>query len=77
MRVINDYGLVRIVSDGDPLVNSFDIKVEVNHDGKWDLYHGSNSFTDDYTYTNAREAATRAIKPVTAAKASQLPGVKV
>jgi hypothetical protein len=77
MRVINDYGLVRIVSDGDPLKDLFDIKVEVNKDEEWYLYHGFNSFTDDYAYTNAREAASRAIKLVAAARASQLPGVKV
>ena len=77
MRVIHDYGLVRVVRDGDPLVNSFDIKVEVNRDGEWYLYHGFNSFSDDYAYTNACEAASRAIKLVAAARASQLPGVKV
>lgn len=78
MYIIHDYGLVRIVSDGDPFVNSYDIKVEVKKEsGEWYLYHGFNSLSDDYAHMNAREAAARAIKLVAARAASQLPGVKV
>jgi hypothetical protein len=75
MRVMHDYGLVRIVRDGDPFVTSFDIKVQVKENDQWVLYHGFNTLSDDYAYTNAREAAGRAIKSIAAAKASELPGV--
>ena len=66
MRVVNDFGLVRIVHDGSPFDVSHDIKVEWMKDGKWELYHGFNSLSDDYAHTNAREAAGRAIKKISA-----------
>ena len=66
MRVISDYGLVRVISLGDPFANTYDIRVE-NYDsdaGIWRLWRGFNSLSDDYAYTNAFEAAGRAIKEV-------------
>ena len=62
MRVIHDYGLVRVISLGDPFKHSRDIQVQCQRDGEWHLYQGFNSLSDDYAYTNAREAAGRAIK---------------
>ena len=66
MRIIHDYGLVRVVSLGDPFANTYDIRVE-NYDSDaaiWRLWHGFNSLSDDYAYTNPFEAAGRAIKEV-------------
>ena len=66
MRIISDYGLVRVVSLGDPFANTYDIRVE-NYDsdaGIWRLWRGFNSLSDDYAYTNAFEAAGRARKDV-------------
>ena len=62
MRIINDYGLVRVISLGDPFHNVYDIQVQVKDKDSWELYHGFNSLSDDYAYTNAREAAGRAIR---------------
>ena len=64
MRIIHDYGLVRVVSVGDPFNTAYDIRVE-NYDRDadiWRLWHGFNSLSDDYAYTNAFEAAGRAIR---------------
>jgi hypothetical protein len=66
MRVISDYGLVRVISLGDPFANTYDVRVE-NYDsdaGIWRLWRGFNSLSDDYAYTNAFEAAGRAIREV-------------
>lgn len=62
MRIAHDFGLVRIVHEGDPFNTAYDIRVEWLQDGAWELYHGFNSLSDDYAHTNAREAAGRAIK---------------
>lgn len=70
MYVMHDYGLVRIVRDGDPFVKSYDIRVEVKENDAWKLYHGFNTLSDDYAYTNAREAAGRAIAEIAKDKAS-------
>jgi hypothetical protein len=67
MRIINDYGLVRVISLGDPFHNVYDIQVQVKDKDSWELYHGFNSLSDDYAYTNAREAAGRAIRERAAA----------
>ena len=66
MRIIHDYGLVRVVSVGDPYNVTYNIRVEIydNDADIWRLWHGFNSLSDDYAYTNAREAAGRAIKEV-------------
>lgn len=66
MRIIHDYGLVRVVSVGDPFNTAYDIRVE-NYDRDadiWRLWRGFNSLSDDYAYTNAFEAAGRAIQEV-------------
>ena len=62
MRVIHDYGLVRVVSLGDPFNLTYDIEVQCQRDGEWHLYQGFDSLSDDYAYTNAREAAGHAIR---------------
>jgi hypothetical protein len=62
MRVINDYGLVRVVNMGDPFSVSCDIVVEIKENDQWEFYCGFNSLSDDYAYTNAAAAAGRAIK---------------
>ena len=69
MYIAQDFGLVRIVHDGSPFDTAYDVKVEWLVDGEWELYHGFNSLSDDYAFTNSREAAGRAIKKL-AAKAS-------
>jgi hypothetical protein len=62
MRIANDFGLVRIVHDGSPFERAYDIRVEWIQNGEWTLYHGFNSLSDDYAFTNSQEAAGRAIK---------------
>jgi len=72
MRVVHDYGLVRVVRDGDPFTKAFDIVVQFreNLESEWKMYHGFNSLSDDYAYTNAREAAGRCVKNLAAKFAS-------
>jgi hypothetical protein len=78
MRIVHDYGLVRVVSLGDPFANTYDIRCEVYDEAAdiWRLWHGFNSLSDDYAYTNAREAAGRAIKELARLKAEALVGAK-
>ena len=73
MYVINDYGLVRIVREGDPFTKAYDIVVEFREtaESDWQFYHGFNTLSDDYAYTNAREAAGRCIKKLSAKFASK------
>jgi len=68
MYVMHDYGLVRIVREGDPFTKAFDIVVQFreNTESDWEMYHGFNSLSDDYAYTNAREAAGRCVKNLAA-----------
>lgn len=66
MRVAHDFGLVRIVHDGSPFERAYDIRVEWMQNGEWTLYHGFNSLSDDYAFTNSREAAGRAVKRLAA-----------
>ena len=75
MRVAHNYGKVRIVHDGSPLDVAHDIRVEWFRDGVWKPYKLINSIADDYAYTNAQEAAGRAIKLLAAEAAANLPGV--
>jgi len=72
MRIIHDYGLVRVVSLGDPINNTYDIRAEIydNDADIWRLWRGFNSLSDDYAYTNAFEAAGRAIREVAREKAT-------
>jgi hypothetical protein len=53
---------VRIRSEGSPFEVTSDVIVEVLRDGAWEYYQGFNSLSDDYAFTNAREAAERAVK---------------
>ena len=62
MYIAHDFGKVRIVHDGSPFDTAYDVKVEWLVDGKWELFRGFNSLSDDYAFTNSREAAGRAIK---------------
>jgi hypothetical protein len=66
MRIVNDFGLVRIVSMGDPFTQAHDVRVEWQKDGAWTLYRGFNSLSDDYVWDNSREAAGRAIRELAA-----------
>jgi hypothetical protein len=72
MYIAQDFGQVRIVHDGSPFDTAFDVKVEWLVDGEWELYHGFNSLSDDYAFTNSREAAGRAIKKLAARSAVAL-----
>jgi len=72
MYVAQDFGQVRIVHDGSPFDTAYDVKVEWLVDGEWKLYHGFNSLSDDYAFTNSREAAGRAIKKLAARSAVAL-----
>ena len=72
MYVAHDFGQVRIVHDGSPFDTAYDVKVEWLVDGEWELYHGFNSLSDDYAFTNSREAAGRAIKKLAAKAAAAL-----
>lgn len=72
MRVARDFGLVRIVHDGDPFNTAYDIRVEWMQAGAWELYHGFNSLSDDYAFTNSQEAAGRAVKRLAAEAAAQV-----
>jgi len=72
MRVAHDWGKVRIVHLGSPMDHASDIVVEtLEDDGTWKRYAGFNSLSDDYAFTNSREAAGRAIKM----KAAEAAGV--
>ena len=72
MYIAQDFGSVRIVHDGSPFDTAYDVKVEWLVDGEWQLYHGFNSLSDDYAFTNSREAAGRAIKKLAARSAVAL-----
>jgi len=52
---------VRIVSLGDPFNNPNDLIVETLIDGEWKYFRGFNTFSNDYAYTSAREAAREAM----------------
>jgi hypothetical protein len=73
MRVAHDFGLVRIVHLGSPMDHASDIVVEtLDADGVWKRFAGFNSLSDDYAFTNSREAADRAIKKLTAETAAAI-----
>lgn len=72
MYIAQDFGSVRIVHDGSPFDVAYDVKVEWLVDGEWQLYHGFNSLSDDYAFTNSREAAGRAIKKLAAEAAAAI-----
>lgn len=75
MRIIKDYGLVRVISTGlDPRETGYNIIVEYGDldTDTWQFYCGFNSFTDDSAYTHAFEAARRAIKEIARDKANAI-----
>ena len=73
MRVAHDFGLVRIVHLGSPFDHASDIVVETQEtDGTWKRYAGFNSLSDDYAFTNSKEAAGRAIKKLAAEAAGAI-----
>jgi hypothetical protein len=51
---------VRIMSLGDPFNNVNDLIVEKLKDGEWTYYRGFNTFSNDYAYSSARDAAHQA-----------------
>jgi hypothetical protein len=53
---------VRTVSLGSPFDNANDLIVQVLKDGEWTYYRGFNTFSNDYAYSNARDAAYEAIQ---------------
>lgn len=77
MRIVHDYGLVRVVSLGDPFSKTHDIVVEFRHseDQDWQFYTGYNSLSNDYAYTSARESAGQCIAGLARLKAAELPNV--
>mgnify|MGYP003342941701 CR=1 FL=1 len=72
--IAHDFGLVRIVHDGSPFTNAYDVRVMWKPDEEWLLFQGFNSLSDDYAHTNAREAAGRAIKKIAKKKAEMIVG---
>ena len=61
MRVMKDYGSVRIVNAGSPYEGD-DIRVEWQKNDEWELYRGFNSLSDDYAYQNSQNCAIRAVE---------------
>lgn len=59
--ITNSSPNVRIVSLGDPFNNPNDLIVETLVDGEWKFFRGFNTFSNDYAYTSAREAAREAM----------------
>jgi hypothetical protein len=75
MRVSQDFGQVRIVYLGEPMDYASNILVQtLEADGTWKRYAGFNSLSDDYAYTNAREAADRAIASLAKQAAESITG---
>ena len=77
MYIAHDFGKVRIVHDGNPFVDTYDIRVETLVEGEWKFYIGFNSLSDDYAHTNAKSAARGAIQKIAAEVAANLPGVPI
>lgn len=51
---------VRTINAGSPFENTYDLVVEVLVDGEWTYYQGFNTLSNDYAYTEARQAANAA-----------------
>jgi hypothetical protein len=59
MARCDSYGSnVRVRFDGNPMDNAYDVFVDELRDGEWVAVRSFNSMSDDYAYTNARQAAT-------------------
>ncbi|NBR23294.1 MAG: hypothetical protein EBU08_05860 [Micrococcales bacterium] len=62
MHISQDYGSVRIISEGSPFDVTYDIRVQWKRNGEWEDFWGTNSLSDDYAYSNARDRAAEAAK---------------
>ncbi len=63
MYVAHDWGKVRIVHDGSPFDNQYDVIVQIlNENKEWVFYEGFNSLSNDYAFASANQSAARAIK---------------
>ena len=51
---------VRTINAGSPFTDTYDLVVEVLIDGEWTYYQGFNTLSNDYAYTEARQAANAA-----------------
>ena len=60
--ITNCSSTVRIVSLSSPFENPDDLIVETLVDGVWTYFRGFNTFSNDYAYTSAREAAQEAME---------------
>jgi hypothetical protein len=47
---------VRTIHAGSPFTDAYDLVVEVLKDGEWTYYQGFNTLSNDYAYTEARQA---------------------
>ena len=47
---------VRTIHAGSPFTDTYDLVVEVLVDGEWTYYQGFNTLSNDYAYTEARQA---------------------
>ena len=56
----NKSATVRTVSKGSPFTETYDLVVEVLVDGEWKYYQGFNTLSNDYAYTEARQAENAA-----------------
>lgn len=61
-RVLYDYGTFRVVDNGKSPMDGNDIIVQAKTPEGWHDLHSYNSLSDDYAYTNARDAAERRAK---------------
>lgn len=62
MRVFKNYGVVRIVTEGEPDQVASDVKVQVLKNEVWETVRGFNSLSDDYALTNAGNYVTALLK---------------
>ena len=62
MHVFKDYGIVRIVTEGNPFEVASDVKVQTLKNDVWETIRGFNSLSDDYALTNAQDYARQFIK---------------
>jgi hypothetical protein len=47
---------VRTINAGSPFTDTYDLVVEVLIDGEWTYFQGFNTLSNDYAYTEARQA---------------------
>lgn len=63
VRITADFVIARvIVTDEDPSKVASNVIVQKLENGEWVRACGFNSLSDDYAYSNAREAAQRIAK---------------